>query len=134
MLTQAYDGEFKPFGEARHRIKGKKETAFDIYFTLYQALDVEKDVGEEKETELYKLYPPDYFQYIIIDECHRGASTQGGSWRKILDYFKPKFILGLILSVAGIWWAFYDFEYHSFIKALSDSKLFLGQTHFLSTQ
>ena len=62
LLMQAYDGEFKPFEEARHRIKGKKETAFDIYFTLYQALDVEKDVGEEKESELYKLYPPDYFQ------------------------------------------------------------------------
>ena len=95
LLTQAYDGEFKPFGEARHRIKGKKETAFDIYFTLYQALDVEKDVGEEKETELYKLYPPDYFQYIIIDECHRGASTQGGSWRGILDYFKDAVNIGM---------------------------------------
>ena len=44
--------------------------------------------------------------------------------RVISTIINPKFILGLILSVAGIWWAFYDFEYHSFIKALSDSKLF----------
>lgn len=98
LLTQAMTGDFEPFKGKMHRLKGKKETAFDVYFTLYQSLDVDKedpDTEESKETELYKLYNPDFFSYIIIDECHRGVSTQGGKWRDILDYFKDAVHIGM---------------------------------------
>jgi len=99
LLKQAINNDFEPFGKARHRIIGKKETAYDMYFTLYQSLDVDKEgEGEEKnkqELELYKLYPSNFFKYIIIDECHRGASSQGGKWRDILDYFKDAVHIGM---------------------------------------
>jgi type I restriction enzyme R subunit len=98
LLTQAMTGEFEPFKGKMHRLIGKKETAFDIYFTLYQSLDVEKEDNDSEsstETELYKLYDRDFFNYVIIDECHRGASTQGGKWRDILDYFKDSVHIGM---------------------------------------
>lgn len=98
LLTQAMTGDFEPFKGKMHRLIGKKETAFDVYFTLYQSLDVEKedtDSESSAETELYKLYDRDFFNYVIIDECHRGASTQGGKWRDILDYFKDAVHIGM---------------------------------------
>ncbi len=98
LLTQAMTGDFEPFKGKMHRLIGKKETAYDIYFTLYQSLDVDKedpDNDTSKETELYKLYDRKFFDYIIIDECHRGASTQGGKWRDILEYFKDAVHIGM---------------------------------------
>jgi type I restriction enzyme, R subunit len=96
LLTQAMDGDFKPFGDARHRLQGKKQTQFDMYFTLYQSLGVDKtnEVTEE-DSQLYKLYPKDFFQMVIIDECHRGASTEGGEWRDILKYFDSAIHIGM---------------------------------------
>ena len=98
LLTQAMTGDFEPFKGKMHRLIGKKETAYDIYFTLYQSLDVDKDDPDDveaKEAELYKQYDKNFFNYIIIDECHRGASTQGGKWRDILDYFKNAVHIGM---------------------------------------
>lgn len=90
LLTQAKNNAFAAFGDARRRIQRIANTAFDMYFALYQALDV-----GEKEEELYKSYPSDFFDYIIIDECHRGSSTEGGEWRNILDYFKDAVHIGM---------------------------------------
>ena len=100
LLKQAMNGDFEPFGRSRHRILGKKETAYDMYFTLYQSLDVEKndsatDSNYKKETQLYKLYPHDFFKYVFVDECHRGTSNQGGRWRDILEYFKEAIHIGM---------------------------------------
>jgi len=90
LLDQAKNNAFAAFGDARHRIQRVASTAFDMYFALYQALDV----GRE-EDELYKMYPKDFFDYIIIDECHRGSSTEGGEWRDILEYFKHAVHVGM---------------------------------------
>ena len=98
LLKQAMNGDFEPFGRSRHRIRGKKETAYDMYFTLYQSLDVEKDSvtsDYKKETELYKLYPRDFFKYVFVDECHRGISSEGGRWRDILNYFNEAVHIGM---------------------------------------
>ena len=84
------NNSFTSFGDARHRIQRYSNTAYDMYFALYQALDVDKEEGE-----LYKEYPSDFFDYIIIDECHRGSSTEGGEWRKILDYFDSAVHIGM---------------------------------------
>ena len=93
LLKQAYDKDFAPFGNARKRIRGKKEEAYDMYFALYQALDVDKEEGE-KEIELYKQYDSDFFEYVIVDECHRGVS-EDGNWRNILDYFGDAVHIGM---------------------------------------
>lgn len=90
LLNQAKNNAFAAFGDARHRIQRKINTAYDMYFALYQALDVDKEEGE-----LYKLYPKDFFDYVIIDECHRGSSTEGGNWRNILEYFDSATHVGM---------------------------------------
>jgi len=100
LLKQAMNGAFGPFGNARHRIKRKAETAYDMYFALYQALDVGKSDDDEDEDEsnlarVYRQYAQDFFDYIIIDECHRGSSTEGGQWRNILNYFSSAVHIGM---------------------------------------
>jgi type I restriction enzyme, R subunit len=96
LLTQAMDGDFKPFGDARHRLQGKEQKQFDMYFTLYQSLGADKiDEISKEDSQLYKLYPKNFFQMIIIDECHRGASTEGGEWRDILKYFDGAIHMGM---------------------------------------
>ena len=90
LLNQAKNNAFGAFGDARHRIQRTANTAYDMYFALYQALDVDK--GEDT---LYELYPKDFFDYVIIDECHRGSSTEGGKWRNILDYFDHAVHIGM---------------------------------------
>ena len=64
--------------------------SYEMYFALYQALDVDKD-----DKELYKQYHKDFFDYVIIDECHRGASTEFGNWREILDHFSKAVHIGM---------------------------------------
>ncbi len=90
LLNQAKNNAFANFGDARHRIQRKVETAYEMYFALYQALDVDKEEGE-----LYRQYSKDFFDYIVIDECHRGSSSEGGDWRKILDYFDSAIHVGM---------------------------------------
>ena len=90
LLDQAKNNAFANFGEARHKIQRTVQTAYEMYFALYQALDVSKEDGE-----LYKQYHKDYFDYVIIDECHRGSSTESGNWRKILDYFSNAIHIGM---------------------------------------
>ncbi len=90
LLDQARNNAFANFGEARHKIQRVVQTAFGMYFALYQALDVEKENGE-----LYKQYPTDFFDYVIIDECHRGSSNESGNWRKILDHFSNAIHIGM---------------------------------------
>lgn len=90
LLNQAKSRDFSGFGNARHKIQKVAETAYEMYFALYQALDVDKE-----EVELYKKYPKNFFDYIIIDECHRGSSSEYGDWRKILDYFSVATHIGM---------------------------------------
>ena len=91
LVRQAMEGAFKPFGDERmHKIQGKANTANVMYFSLYQSLDVEKE-----EEELYKQYPQDFFDYVIVDECHRGVSSSESEWRNILEYFSSATHIGM---------------------------------------
>jgi len=97
LVKQAMEGAFSPFEGKMTRLKGKKTTAYDIYFTLYQSLDSNKEDPEEplEEYELYKQYDKNFFKYIIIDECHRGAQSEGGKWQEILKYFDGAVHIGM---------------------------------------
>jgi type I restriction enzyme, R subunit len=97
LVNQAMKGDFSPFKGKMTRLQGKKTTAFDVYFTLYQSLDSNKEDSEETqdEYELYKQYDKNFFKYIIIDECHRGAQSEGGKWREILQYFDSAVHIGM---------------------------------------
>jgi len=95
LLDQARDDYFsKMFGKAVSNIKDKITSdvvkSRDLYFSLYQGINDRKDVDG-----LYKKYSPDFFDYVIIDECHRGSSTDDGNWRAILDYFSPATHIGM---------------------------------------
>jgi len=82
--------EFVPvFGEnAIHKFAGSMKTGRDIYFGLYQNLGA----GQEN---WYREYPADYFDAIVVDECHRGTSTNDSTWRQLLEYFEPAAQIGL---------------------------------------
>ncbi|MCY0971038.1 DEAD/DEAH box helicase family protein [Chryseobacterium sp. CY353] len=69
---------------------GKVPTNANVFFAIYQAIAEKENIGG-----YYKQYPPDFFDIVIIDECHRGSANENGSWRDILDYFKTAVHLGL---------------------------------------
>ncbi len=83
--------DYAPFGDALYKIQGGKTVqSRDIYFAIYQAI-----AEDERRLGLYKDFPPDFFDLIIIDECHRGSAKSDSSWREILTYFEPAVQLGL---------------------------------------
>ncbi|GAA4603841.1 DEAD/DEAH box helicase family protein [Actinoallomurus liliacearum] len=92
LIDQPKDDYFKPmFGEAVHKLSGgEAKTGRFIYLGLYQSLDSGHD-----ETSLYRQYAPDYFDLVIVDECHRGSATEGSQWRAILEHFSPAIQIGL---------------------------------------
>ena len=90
LVTDPKDKMFAPFGEARHKIEGEAIMSREMYFSLYQSL-----AGGEGKPGLYKEYPQDYFDLIIVDECHRGGANEEGNWPEILEWFKPAYQLGM---------------------------------------
>ena len=90
LIDQAKDRTFTPMGQALHKIKGKAIKSREVYFALYQAL---ANPGEGPN--LYEKYPKDFFDLIIVDECHHGSANEEGNWRKILEYFAPATQIGM---------------------------------------
>lgn len=85
------DTEFASFGDARWKIEfGEAIKSREMYFAIYQAI-----AKDERRPGLYKEYSPDFFDLIIVDECHRGSARDESNWREILEYFKPAFQLGM---------------------------------------
>ena len=80
---------FAPFGDARHKIAGGDVSqSRDMYFGIYQALSTSTE-------DVFRKYRPDFFDLIIIDECHRGSSRDESSWRAVLEYFEPAIQFGM---------------------------------------
>lgn len=77
-------------GEEVRKRNGVVPTNAYIFFAIYQAIAERENIGG-----FYKEYPSDFFDLIVIDECHRGSANEEGSWRAILDHFKPAIHLGL---------------------------------------
>src|SRR5713101_5688231 len=90
LLSQAMDNEFAPFGDARQRILGEAKTSRDIVFATYQAI-----ADNEARSGLYHDYPRDFFDVIIVDECHRGSAQADSRWRTILEYFESAVQIGM---------------------------------------
>lgn len=80
---------FAPFGDARHKIAGGDVSqSRDMYFGIYQALST-------ASADVFRQYRRDFFDLIIIDECHRGSSRDESAWRAVLDYFVPAVQFGM---------------------------------------
>jgi len=92
LLTQTKNGDFSPFGnDIMHIIKNRKiDKSYQIYFALYQGL-----TGTEESQNAYKEFSPDFFDLIVIDECHRGSASEASAWREVLDYFSNATQIGL---------------------------------------
>jgi type I restriction enzyme R subunit len=92
LLTQTKNGDFSPFGnDVMTIVKNRKiDKSYQIYFALYQGL-----TSHEEEKNAYKEFSPDFFDLIVIDECHRGSADEASAWREILDYFKSATQIGM---------------------------------------
>ncbi len=84
------DADFAPFGDARCKIEGEAVKSREMYFAIYQA--IAKDTNRPG---LYREYPRDFFDLIIVDECHRGSARDESNWREILEYFEDAFQVGM---------------------------------------
>lgn len=91
LVDDPKDKTFTPFGEARHKIEnGEVIKSREMYFALYQSM-----ARDERRPGLYREYAPDFFDLIIVDECHRGSASDESNWREILEYFEPAHQLGM---------------------------------------
>jgi len=91
LVDQTLTNDFKPFGSAMTKIKNRQvDKSYEIYLSLYQAVS-----GNEEERNIYKQFSPDFFDLVIVDECHRGSAADDAMWREILDYFKSATHIGL---------------------------------------
>ncbi|MBI1905347.1 MAG: DEAD/DEAH box helicase family protein [Rhodocyclales bacterium] len=91
LVDQTRSNDFRPFGAAMTKIeKRQANKAYEIYLSLYQAV-----TGTEEAQNIYKQFSPDFFDLIVIDECHRGSAAEDSAWREILDYFSSATHIGL---------------------------------------
>lgn len=90
LIDQTVRGDFRHFKEAMTVIKHKEiDTAYNVYLALYQGLSDNHDV------DAYKQFSPEFFELIVVDECHRGSAREDSKWREILEYFKGATHIGL---------------------------------------
>tara|TARA_R110002051_G_scaffold13808_6_gene45655 strand:- start:20013 stop:22388 length:2376 start_codon:yes stop_codon:yes gene_type:complete len=92
LLTQTKNGDFSPFGnDIMHIIKNRKiDKSYQIYFALYQGL-----TSTDEDKNAYKEFSKDFFDLVVIDECHRGSAAEASAWRDVLTYFDSASQIGL---------------------------------------
>jgi type I restriction enzyme R subunit len=98
LVDQTMINDFKPFGGIMTKLNrslvdrdnGKVDTSYEIYLALYQAI-----MGGEDIEPIYNKFPPDFFDLIVIDECHRGSAADDATWRTILEYFNSAIQIGM---------------------------------------
>lgn len=104
LIDQTISGDFKPLEKVIHKINFAKDdpttiTSHQVYFSLYQQLagnKTEDDMDDEDVVARYsQLFAPDFFDLVIVDECHRGSARENSRWRKILEYFSPATQIGM---------------------------------------
>jgi type I restriction enzyme R subunit len=91
LVDDPKDKIFAPFGDARHKIQGgNANKSRQMYFATYQSI-----ARDDRRPGLYREYAPDFFDLVIVDECHRGSARDESNWREILEYYEPAFQLGM---------------------------------------
>jgi type I restriction enzyme R subunit len=91
LIDQPKDGMFASFGDARWKIEGGVvNLGREMYFAIYQSI-----ARDERRPGLYREFPQDFFDLIIVDECHRGSARDDSNWREILTWFEPAYQLGM---------------------------------------
>ena len=91
LVDQTLVNDFKPFGSVMTKVKNHKiDPAYEIHLALYQAI-----TGTDEADKIFKSVSPDFFDLIIVDECHRGSAAEDSAWREILEYFSSAIQLGM---------------------------------------
>lgn len=91
LVDQTRVNDFKPFAGKMTKIEGRKvDKSYEIYLALYQGVTGTKEVDDT-----FKQFSPDFFDLIIVDECHRGSADEDSNWRRVLEYFKSATQIGL---------------------------------------
>jgi type I restriction enzyme R subunit len=95
LVDQSIEQDFKPLTNTIHKVsyqqdKEHPDTAHEVYFALYQQL-----IGQEGAKNYEELFKPEFFDMVIVDECHRGSAKDDSNWREILTYFKDAIQLGM---------------------------------------
>lgn len=91
LVDQTLVNDFKPFGSVMTKIRNRKiDPSYEIYLGLYQAI-----TGPAEEDKIFKSVSRDFFDMVVIDECHRGSAADDSAWREILDYFSGAVQVGL---------------------------------------
>ncbi|MDM8560969.1 DEAD/DEAH box helicase family protein [Candidatus Parabeggiatoa sp. HSG14] len=91
LVDQTMTNDFKPFGPVMTKIQKRQiNKSYEIYLSLYQAV-----TGSEEEQNIFKQFSPNFFDLVVIDECHRGSAAEDSNWRRILEYFSDATHIGL---------------------------------------
>ncbi|MBN1471085.1 MAG: DEAD/DEAH box helicase family protein [Syntrophaceae bacterium] len=91
LVDQTMTNDFRPFEKVMTKITGRKiDKSFEVYMALYQAI-----TGEEEWKKIFKKFSRDFFDLIVIDECHRGSAADDSQWREILEYFDSATQIGM---------------------------------------
>lgn len=91
LVDQTMQQDFAPFGEVMHKITNREvKKNYEVYLALYQAV-----TGKEEWKQIYRQFPADFFDLVVVDECHRGSAADDSVWREVLDYFCTATHLGL---------------------------------------
>jgi type I restriction enzyme R subunit len=91
LVDQTKTNDFKPFGDKMTKVTNRQvNKSYEVYLALYQAL-----TGPEEAQKAYKKFSPDFFDLIVVDECHRGSAAEDSAWREILEYFGAATQIGM---------------------------------------
>ena len=95
LVDQSIQQDFAPLEKVIHKINVAKDdpttiTSHQVYFSLYHQL-----VGDDDQEHFSELFTPDFFDLIIVDECHRGSAKEDSRWRRILEYFSSATQIGM---------------------------------------
>ena len=91
LVDQTRTNDFKPFGQAMTKIQNRQaDTSYEVYLALYQAIS-----GNEEEKNIYKQFSRDFFDLIVVDECHRGSVAEDAMWHDILTYYSSATQIGM---------------------------------------
>ena len=91
LIDQTVVNDFKPFGDKMTKIKKRQvDKSYEVYMALYQGVS-----GIEEWKNIYKQFSPDFFDLIIVDECHRGSAAEDSAWREILEYYSSATQIGM---------------------------------------
>jgi len=91
LVDQTLTNDFKPFGSAMVKVRNRQvDKSYEVYLALYQAV-----TGTEEWKNIYKQFSPDFFDLIVVDECHRGSAAEDAMWHDILDYFSSATHIGM---------------------------------------